>query len=58
MKAVLKPRSGFGHEARGVDTAVSQAAAVGELNLEFFPVFPLERAHRGNKYYGWIWLNL
>ena len=50
MKAVLKPRRGFGHEGRGVDAAFSQAAAVGELSLEFFPVFPLERADTGKNY--------
>ncbi len=38
LKAVLKPGSRFGHEARGVDTAVPQAAGIREMSLEFFPV--------------------
>lgn len=42
MKAVLKPRSGFGHEAGGVDAAVSQTAAAGEMSLKLFAVSPLE----------------
>lgn len=28
LKAVLKPGRGFGHESRGVDAAVPQAAAI------------------------------
>lgn len=42
MKAVLKPWGGFGHEAGGVDAAVSQTAAAGEMSLELFTVSPLE----------------
>lgn len=42
MKVVLSPGSGVAHEARAVDTAVSQAAAVGEVSLEFFPVSSAE----------------
>lgn len=38
LKAVLEPGSRFGHEARRIHTAVPQAAALGEMSLEFFPV--------------------
>lgn len=38
LEAVLEAGSRFGHEAGGVDAAVPQAAAVGEMSLEFFPV--------------------
>lgn len=38
LKAVLKSGGRFGHEAGGIDGAVSEAAAVGEMSLEFLPV--------------------
>ena len=38
LETVLEAGSRFGHEAGGVDAAVPQAAAVGEMSLEFFPV--------------------
>lgn len=44
LKAVLESGSRFGHEARGVDTAVPQGAAIGEVSLEFLPVSPGEES--------------
>lgn len=49
LKAVLKPGSRFGHKARGVDTAVPQAAAVREISLEFFPVSSVEESRCSEK---------
>lgn len=50
-KAVLEPGTGFGHEAGGVHTAVPQAAALGEMSLEFLPVSPVG----GEGVCGWRW---
>lgn len=41
LKAVLQPGTGFGHETRGADTAVPQAATIREMSLEFLPVSPV-----------------
>lgn len=46
LKAVLKSGGRFGHEAGGIDGTVSEAAAVGEMSLEFLPVSPVEEMCR------------
>lgn len=56
MKVVLIPGSGVGHEARAVDTAVSQAAALGEVSLEFFPVSSVEEGKTMLARRLWKWL--
>ncbi len=49
LEAVLEPGSRFGHEAGGVDAAVPQAAAIGEMSLEFFPVSSEEESRCRHK---------
>lgn len=46
MKAVLNPGSGFGHEAGGVDAAVSQASTIRKMSLEFLSVSSVEGRER------------